>query len=626
MKQFIIRCGLVVACTLAGCGGEEGVEDVKEEWEQEEPEDSPVTAMHVPVEQRDSVLVRLDNLGPTSSVLSMLPNPSTGRRFIQIRTARPRRTVGSRIPTTPKTELNDLDLGNPRGNQFPGIGRDLGGSFSSRFGQPAPSGDVSSDYYVQAVNGSLAVFNTTGRVLVGPIPAQLLWHDTPCGTSGVMLSDGTVRYDALGEVWIITYRGVASTSSSSNEPRLALGAVEAASTAGQESEPHEMRANHNRYFQCVAVSTTPHPTGVYHRYVASVDGFNEAPKLGVWRDGYYLTGTMHSSHLNSTLRRARVCAMEREKMLRGEDAKMLCFNVASHPMHYADLLPADLDVEKPLGLPPPPGRTPPMGSPLYVFSLRQTEPGNPRTSGHYDFFNRLGVWKVFVDWADPASSKLIGPLELRVDPFPMGVAVRQKGTTQRLDPLDYKLVGRAPYRNFNGRQAILLTHAVPRIARGGGTAPGSGLRWYELELPADPLNDWPIVAQRGTYAPDANFRWLGSIAFDRLGNIALAFTRSSASENPSLRYTGRTTACDTSARGTMSRSEQILKGGNSSQLRTPIWGTTSTLNVGPDGCTFWYTAEYRGDRQTGDTAWSTHIGSFRLPGCDAPIRPCNPVP
>jgi hypothetical protein len=635
MKQFIIRCGLVVTCILAGCGGEEGVEEVKEEWGQEEPEDSPVTAMHVPVEQRDSFFLPFEHHGLTSRPLSELGRgPIIGRRVIRIRVARPRRTpLNTQTPS--KKELNNLDLGNLLGNQFPGMGRDLD-SFSPPTGQPAPSGDVGptdtgSIYYVQAVNDSLAVFDTaTGTAMVRPLLAQRLWAGTPCSTAA--LSDGAVRYDALGERWIITYHGIVNGSSSMNqEPRDALGAVEPASTADRAPELHAMWENRNRYYQCVAVSATPDPTGFYHRYVATFDGFNDVPKLGVWPDGYYLTTTMSSSPDEGTPRRARVCAMEREQMLLGRDARMLCFDVATHAMHYVDLLPADLDVEKTPGVPPT--GTPPPGSPLHVFSLRQTQPRVPMTSRTYDFFNRIGVWKFHVDWAAPdprVSSTLLGPYELRVERFQMGFEVPQRGSSVRLDPLDYKLVGRAPYRNFVSRQAILLTHAVPRLA-GGAVVPGSGLRWYELELPADPLSGWPTVAQYGTYAPDAHYRWLGSIAFDKLGNIALAFTISSSSLYPSLRYTGRTTNCDTppptGTRGTMSRRERTLKAGRVSERSSPMWGTSSTLNVGPDGCTFWYTAEYRGPGGAAERAWSTHIGAFRLPGCDSPAPgSCTPFP
>ena len=43
----------------------------------------------------------------------------------------------------------------------------------------------------------------------------------------------------------------------------------------------------------------------------------------------------------------------------------------------------------------------------------------------------------------------------------------------------------------------------------------------------------------GTFAPDANTRWLGAIAIDRSGNIGLGYSVSSAAISPQLRTTGR---------------------------------------------------------------------------------------
>jgi hypothetical protein len=36
----------------------------------------------------------------------------------------------------------------------------------------------------------------------------------------------------------------------------------------------------------------------------------------------------------------------------------------------------------------------------------------------------------------------------------------------------------------------------------------------------------PAVLQQGTFAPDSNYRWMGSIAMDHSGNIVLGYSAS----------------------------------------------------------------------------------------------------
>jgi len=63
----------------------------------------------------------------------------------------------------------------------------------------------------------------------------------------------------------------------------------------------------------------------------------------------------------------------------------------------------------------------------------------------------------------------------------------------------------------------------------------AGIRWYELRKTS---GAWSIY-QQGTYAPaDNNSRWMGSIAMDSSGNIALGYSVSGSILYPSIRYTG----------------------------------------------------------------------------------------
>src|ERR1035437_2171107 len=85
---------------------------------------------------------------------------------------------------------------------------------------------------------------------------------------------------------------------------------------------------------------------------------------------------------------------------------------------------------------------------------------------------------------------------------------------------------RLAYRNFGDHEALVVNHSV---------GSPSGVRWYELRSPGGT----PSIFQQGTYAPDSTYRWMGSIAMDHSGNIALGYSVSSSSINPGMRFTGR---------------------------------------------------------------------------------------
>ncbi len=135
----------------------------------------------------------------------------------------------------------------------------------------------------------------------------------------------------------------------------------------------------------------------------------------------------------------------------------------------------------------------------------------------------------------------------------------------------------------------------------------SGVRWYELRNPNGALS----VFQQGTYAPDSSYRWMGSIAMDQAGNIALGYSVSSSLMNPAIRFTGRV---PTDPLGTMEAENTIINGTGSQLRNLNRWGDYSSMSVDPvDDCTFWYTNEYL--KSSGTFNWSTWIASFRFPSC-----------
>lgn len=333
------------------------------------------------------------------------------------------------------------------------------------------------------------------------------------------------------------------------------------------------------YLQCVAVSTTSDATGTYNRYAFNYGSteFPDYPKLGVWPDAYYISFNMFTNRFTG----AQVCAYNGAAMRSGAAATQVCFHLSSS---FGGLLPSDLD-----------GSTlPPTGSPNFFLNFGT---------------NSLNLWKFHVDFAHPASSTFTGPTNIGVAAFTPAcngaACIPQPGTPQKLDSLADRLMYRLAYRNFGDHQSLVVNHSVSVGAKGQSQT--VGVRWYELRNP----NGTPTVYQQGTFSPDSTYRWMGSIAMDKVGNMALGYSASSGSLFPSIRYTGRLA---TDPLGTM-QTENLIKAGGGSQLKNlNRWGDYSSMAVDPrDDCTFWYTTEYL--TSNGTFNWSTQIASFKFPSC-----------
>lgn len=170
---------------------------------------------------------------------------------------------------------------------------------------------------------------------------------------------------------------------------------------------------------------------------------------------------------------------------------------------------------------------------------------------------------------------------------------------------------RLAYRNFGTHQALLLNHSVTPTTRQKRVILPIGIsaiRWYELRDP----NGNAHVFQQGTYAPDSNSRWMGSIASDKAGNIVVGYSVSSDTMNPAIRTTGRV---PTDPHNMLAGEISIFEGSGSQLPSLSRWGDYTSMSVDPvDDCTFYYTNEYL--LTDGTFNWNTRIASFKLPGCD----------
>jgi hypothetical protein len=234
--------------------------------------------------------------------------------------------------------------------------------------------------------------------------------------------------------------------------------------------------------------------------------------------------------------------------------------------------------------------------------------------------DQLQMWRLHVDFVTPANSTFT-PLT----PFTPGTlaqfdallcnfapCVPQPGTAAKLDTLADRLMYRAAYRNFGTHESVTFNHTVDVATN------KAAIRWYEIRG----INGTPSLYQQGTYDPDADHHWMGSIAQDIQGNMALGYSVSSATTYPSIRYTGRLVS---DPLGTLPQGEAVLINGSGSQTHgSGRWGDYSTMSVDPvDGCTFWYTQEYYA--VTSGAGWQTRVGSFKFPGCTAGAATATPT-
>lgn len=431
-----------------------------------------------------------------------------------------------------------------------GVGLGMTG-FTVNSAPPDVSGAVGATQYMQVVNSGLAVFSkSTKAVVYGPVPTNTLWS----GFTGSPGADAC-RLDNDGDATVV-YDKIA------NRWVVSQFAVTA-----------------SPYYECVAVSQTSDATGSYNLYAFPYGTvFPDYPKMGVWPDAYYTTFNMFTS----TFQGAKLCAYDRAAMLAGTTATQVCYQLSTS---YGGVLPADLDSST----------LPPAGAPNYLLNF---------TAG------QLNLWKFHVDFTTPASSTLSGPTAIPVSPFATacggGTCVPQLGVNQKLDSLADRLMYRLAYRNFGDHEALVVTHSVKV-----GTSrknPYTGVRWYEIRSPGTT----PVVFQQGTFAPDSTYRWMGSAAMDKQGNLAVGYSVSSAAINPGIRYAGRLAG---DPAGTLQAEQTIVNGtGSQSGSNLARWGDYSTLTIDPvDQCTFWYSTEFL--QSTGAFNWSTEIASFKFPSC-----------
>lgn len=461
-----------------------------------------------------------------------------------------RRSVGDVVDPVAQTSTITAGTAQALG-QWEGLGEGYPG-FTVTAVPPDPNIAVGPHHIVQWVNNAFVVFDKSGAPVTAPVSDGTFWGLlSTCNQLGGF-SDPIVQYDRVSDRWIVGEVAIP----------LLPGLI-------------------GQFAQCFAVSTTSDPAGSYRMWAY---GFGttvpDYPKISMWPDGYYVTWNIFQDGVTFT--GAETCAWDRVGMVSGVAApKFVCFQLSDA---FASLLPSDLDGAV----------SPPAGSPNFLMNI------DPASGS-------LNLWRFHVDFTTPANSTFTGPISIAgVAPFTEPCpgtedCIPQPATTQLLDSLGDRLMYRLAYRNLGDHESIVANHTV--VAPTSGM---TGVRWYEVRDP----NGTPTIYQQGTFAPDADNRWMASIAMDQAGNIGVGYSVSGSATFPSVRYTGREVG---DALGSL-QNETLLVSGGGSQTGFNRWGDYSAMRVDPvDDCVFWYTQEYQAITQTGN--WNTRIGSFKFPSC-----------
>lgn len=424
---------------------------------------------------------------------------------------------------------------------------------NSPYFPPDCNGTAGPSHYMQTINTVYSIYSKTGTLLAGPTNLNLLFGNVP--GAGNNDGDPVALYDGQADRWLICEFSISGATN----------------------------------YMLMAVSSTNDPTGTWHQYSFVVSSMPDYPKFGIWQDGYYM-GDNNSSGND-------IYVFERDQMLIGGiSPKMVGFNNPNRPSSVDGFMcvpPVDND-----------GAFAPAGSPGLFIAMNDDAFGGGT--------DQLWIYELAVNWTTLASSTFSRTQQIDVAPFNSNFGnnwdnIKQPGTNQKLDAIPQVIMNVPQYRNFGSYQTLVCCHSVDV-----DNTKHAGIRWYELRRTS---GIWS-VRQQGTYAPDADSRWLGSIMMNGSNELGLGYSVSSSTVYPSIRFCGQTAEAYASASGILDFPESVIVDGANSQTGYNRWGDYSGMSVDPaDDQTFWYTNEYIGS----GGSRKTKIASFQV----GPVAPTS---
>lgn len=453
-----------------------------------------------------------------------------------------------------------------------------------------PNGSVGTKQYLEWTNVYYQAFDKVTFAPLWPAPQSGILpfqkaNMTNCQNVG---GDGIVTFDRLASRWVIAAR----------------------------SQPSP-----NSYYYCVAISNTDDLASstlswyTYQFSLSSLLGVNakgdvyfpDWPRFGTWSNAYFVSFDLNDADRSFAQVGVLVCALDRTNMLIGAAANpMQCFSdpdpIPANGAWYLkhSVIPADIE-----------GKTaPPAGRDEFLVSIQ-----NPPKDGKTAASTSINLWQFHVDWTTPANSALTrstqsvsrytpGCYDKKAVDSTLCVPESTTNTTGiHLDSVGDRLMPRFAYRNFGSYESYLVSHTVQP-----GKTQKTGIRWYEFRI----TGSTPAVYQSGTISPDTIwFRYMPSIAQDKVGNAAVGYNLSRGIAHPGIKASWWNLE-----QPAQPKEINIIKGIGDEE-NSPRYGDYNSMTVDPvDDCTFWFVAEYFQQNQTGkDINWDTRIGEFKVPTC-----------
>jgi Big-like domain-containing protein/F5/8 type C domain-containing protein len=437
---------------------------------------------------------------------------------------------------------------------------------------PDTNGDVGPNHYIEAVNDAVAIYSKTGTLLAS-FTEDNLWSGvgtTPC--NGNSQGDPIVIYDWLSDRFVLTWFAFASGS--------------------------------GPFYQCIAAAKSSDPVaGGWWLYAVRMDpggpglppvgDINDYGKFGLWHDCLYMAAN--------------------EFMPSG----------AYDGIAFASFSRADLYSGAPLTyslgyLPPSSNAFTLVPSNNQGKGTNAVQPGTPNyfvSESSTLFAYEVRKFTAGTNCGAGGTLSAATNVSQATYTFQQGAIVPQPNTPKKLDMIDDRVMQKVPYRRIGGTESLWVTHPV-------GSASGrTAMQWAQINVTGGTIVTTPL--QQQIYAPDASlYRFMGSLAVDGQGNMALGYTTSNgtAPNFPSIAYSGRLA---TDPPNTLPQTEVQMIAGAGSQTNTcgggpcDRWGDYSAMSVDPvDDCTFWYINEYYSSQTNGTSGnWQTRIGSFKFPSC-----------
>jgi hypothetical protein len=411
-----------------------------------------------------------------------------------------------------------------------------------------PTGEIGLNYYLQAVNATLlAVYDKQGNLAASPFAANTIWNAIGFSSSG----DPIVMFDQEFNRWIIT------EFPSGNQ-------------------------------LLVAISKSDDPLGAWDAYNFGTPTFPDYPKYSIWKNSIVVTTNEEGAgSLPSYF-------IDRQALLNTE---------ATVPIQRI-VIP---------GIPGGPGFQ--VASPVdWTGSQAPTEGTAPMVVRLNDDawgespVDQIDIYSIDLDFENPDNT-VVTVQGIPTAPYDTDPCVGGGGFTDcipqlnggTIDGLREVIMHQVHYRNFESHETMIMNF-ITDVTGGNNLA---GIRWIEFRRNPGEA-EWSLY-QEGTFAPDDGLhRFMGSLAMDGNGNIALAYTVSSEEIHPGLRFTGRRAS---DPLGEMTIPECVVVEGTN-VIGSSRFGDYAHMSIDPeDDRTFWFTAEYAGG---GGNDATTRVLAFNL--------------